>query len=316
LAITRFAENESHSEGLYSVAFAGTEGVGPDLNHPHFLHGLKLWQTHYALRVQLPTMLVENVQIDHAAYGVYRPRFENHVYRNISIAATGSEPFNRGLDDKSMQHGSITVDGLVFSKIGYGGNMPLIQISANNLSGKAESHFRKVTVRGRDPKRPGRWPLMNLGGGPRLKPSTPKGVPYFIHDYFGPGKHAKVISSRAKDLLADGNKYRKEIGLTGDESLVAEVSDMDFPELLHPVDDLPPCTIITRIDETGDLLHVRGTTHDNGVVKTVSVNGKNARILNQIHGVADWRIDLPKSKSVTATATDATGNREQIPHEI
>ena len=157
---------------------------------------------------------------------------------------------------------------------------------------------------------------MNLGGGPRLKPSTPKGVPYFIHDYFGPGKHAKVISSRAKDLLVDGNKYRKENGLTGNESLVTEVSDVDFPELLHPVDDLPPCTIITRIDETGGRLHVRGTTHDNGVVKTVSVNGKPARILSQAHGVADWSIQLPKSKSVTATATDATGNREQIPHEI
>ena len=139
------------------------------------------------------------------------------------------------------------------------------------------------------------------------KPSTPKGVPYFLHDYFGPGKHAKVISSRAKDLLADGNKYRKENGLTGNESLVTEVSDVDFPELLHPVDDLPPCTIITRIDETNDRLRVRGTTHDNGVVKTVSVNGKPARILNQVHGVADWSIDLPKSKSVTATATDATG---------
>jgi len=316
LAITRFEENESHSEGLYSVAFAGTEGVGPDLRHPHLLRGLKLWQTHYALRVQLPTILMENVQIDHAAYGVYRPHFENHVYRDLSIAATGTEPFNRGLDDKSMQHGSITVDRLTFNKIGHGGNMPLIQISANNLSGKAASHFRNVTVRGRDPKRPGRWPLMNLGGGPRLKPSTPKGVPYFIHNYFGPGKHAKVISSRAKDLLADGNKYRKENGLTGNESLVAEVSDVDFPELLHPVDDLPPCTIITRIDETGDRLHVQGTTHDNDVVKTVSVNGKPARILSQAHGVADWSIQLPKSKNITATATDTTGNREQMPHLI
>jgi hypothetical protein len=117
-------------------------------------------------------------------------------------------------------------------------------------------------------------------------------------------------------LLGDGNKYYKENGLTGDESLVAEVSDTDFPELLDPVDDLPPCTIITRIDETGDGLHVRGTTHDNGVVKTVSVNGKPARILSQVHGVADWSIQLPKSKNVTAIATDAIGNRERIPHEI
>ena len=316
LAISRFEKNESHSEGLYSVALAGTEGVGPDLRHPHLIRDLKIWQTHYAFRAQLPTMLAENIQIDHASYGIYRPWFENHVYRDLSIAATGSEPFNRGLDDKSVQHGSITVDGLAFSKLSYGGSMPLIQISANNVNGKAESHFRNVTVRGRDPKRPDRWPLMNLGGGPRLKPSTPKGVPYFIHDYFGPGKHAKVISSRAKDLLEDGNKYSKENGLTGDESLATRVSGIDFPELLSPVDDLPPCTIITRIDSTGDRLLVRGTTHDNGVVKTISVNGKSASILSQVHGVADWSIELPKSKSITATATDATGNRELNPHKI
>ena len=316
LAISRFEKNESHSEGLYSVVLAGTEGVGPDLRHPHLIRDLKIWQTHYAFRAQLPTMLAENIQIDHAVYGIYRPWFENHVYRDLSIAATGSEPFNRGLDDKSMQHGSITVDGLAFSKLSYGGSMPLIQISANNVNGEAESHFRNVTVRGRDPKRPDRWPLMNLGGGPRLKPSTLKGVPYFIHDYFGPGKHAKVISSRAKDLLGDGNKYSKEKGLTGDESLATKVSGIDFPELLSPVDDLPPCTVITRIDSTGDRLLVRGTTHDNGVVKTISVNGKSARILSQAHGVADWSIELPKSKSITATATDATGNRELNPHKI
>jgi hypothetical protein len=117
-------------------------------------------------------------------------------------------------------------------------------------------------------------------------------------------------------LLGDGNKYSKEKGLTGDESLATKVSGIDFPELLSPVDDLPPCTVITRIDSNGDRLLIQGTTHDNGVVKTISVNGKSARILSQVHGVADWSIELPKSKSITATATDATGNRELNPHKI
>ena len=74
--------------------------------------------------------------------------------------------------------------------------------------------------------------------------------------------------------------------------------------------------MITRIDETKDLLIVRGTTHDNGVVKTVSVNGRSASILDQAHGVADWIIRLPKSESVSATAVDDAGNRERIPHKI
>ncbi len=314
LPISRFEANESHSEGLYSVALAGTDGVGPDTHHPHLVRGLKLWQTHYALRAQLPTMLVENVHIDHAAYGIYRPWFENHVYRNLHIAATAAEPFNRGLDDKSLQHGSITVDGLTFSQLGYGGQMPLIQMSANNVTGKAESHFRNVNVR--DRTRPGRWSLMNLGGGPRLQPATPKGVPYYLHDHFGPGKHAKVVSTRAKDLLADGNKYAKETDLTGDESVAAEVRNVNFPELLHPIDDLPPATIITRIDEIGDRLKIQGTTHDNGTIKTVTVNGQPAQIHGQQHGVADWTIEVTKTPELSAAATDVAGNRELNAHVL
>lgn len=314
LAISRFEANESHSEGLYSVALAGTDGAGPDTRHPHRVRGLKLWQTHYALRAQLPTMLIEDVHIDRAAYGIYRPWFENHVYKNLHIAATGAEPFNRGLDDKSLQHGSITVDGLTFSQLGYGGRMPLIQMSANNVTGKAASHFRNVTVR--DRTRPDRWPLMNLGGGPRLQPSTPKGVPYYLHNHFGPGKHAKVVSTRAKDLLGDGNKYAQEPGLTGDESVVAEVANVDFPELLQPVDDLPPATIITRIDQTAGRLKIFGTTHDNGTIKTVTVNGQPARIHSQQHGVADWSIELADAAQLTAGATDAAGNTEKNPHRL
>lgn len=312
LAISRFEANESHSEGLYSVALAGTDGVGPDTRHPHRVRGLKLWQTHYALRAQLPTMLIENVHIDHAAYGIYRPWFENHVYRNLHIAATGTEPFNRGLDDQSLQYGSITVDGLTFSQLGYGGRMPLIQMSANNVTGKAEAHFRNVTVRGRT----GRWPLMNLGGGPRLQPSTPKGVPYYLHNHFGPGKHAKVVSTRAKDLLSDGNKYAKETNLTGDESVAAEVRNVNFPELLHPIDDLPPATLITRIDEIGGCLKIHGTTHDNGTIKIVTVNGQPARIHSQQHGVADWTIEMATPAQLTATATDTAGNAEKNPHKL
>ena len=245
IPISRFENNESHTEGLYAIAVGGTDGVGPDRRHPHTMKNVTIWQTHYALRAQLPTMLIDNVHIDHAAYGIYRPWFKDHVYRNLHIAATVAEPFNRGLDDRSLQHGRITVDGLTFSDLGYGGRMPLIQISANNASGDAESHFRNVKVLGR--KRNDRWPLINLGGGPRLKPSTAKGVPIYLHDYFGKGRHARVVSTRAKDLLSDGNRYRALPPLTGDESRVAEVKDLKWPKLLDPVDDVPPVTVITSI---------------------------------------------------------------------
>lgn len=316
LPITRFSNNESHTEGLYSIALAGTDGVGPDTRHPHHLNNLKLWQTHYALRSQLPTMLIENVKIDHAAYGIYRPWFENHVYRNLSIASTNAEPFNRGLDDRSLQHGKISVDGLTFSGMGYGGQMPLIQISANNANGDAESHFRNVKVVGRT--RDDRWPLFNLGGGPRLKPSTAKGVPIFVHDYHGPGRHAKVVSTRAKDLLSDGNKYQPVPPLTGNESVTSEVSGIQFPKLLDPIDDLPPATIVTYIGRKNSKVIVRGVTHDNGEITSVTVNGRAAKAQFTTSGVVDWQIELNMAKDgrVVAFATDKAGNAEQTPHRL
>eukprot|EP00913_Durusdinium_trenchii_P028293 g26521.t1 len=315
IPVTRFSQNESHTEGLYAMVFAGTDGVGPDTRHPHRLSDLKIWQTHYGLRAQLPTMMVENLKIHKAHYGIYRPWFENHVYRDLSIAETYTEPFNRGLDDRSLQHGKITVDGLTFSGYHYGRSMPLIQISADNASGDAESHFRRVRVINSEGKR--RWKLVNLGGGPRRTPKTPKGVPIYIHDYFGSGKHAKVVSTRAKDLLNDGDKYKPHPPLTGDEAVAAEVTNVKFPTLLHPVDDLPPATIITTVRRArSGGLTVTGITHDNGEITTVVVNGESATLTRTAPGVVDWTITLPSPgvKSIKAFAKDAAGNVEQRPH--
>ena len=68
----------------------------------------------------------------------------------------------------------------------------------------------------------------NRGVGPRVPPIT-TGVPIYIHDYFGAGRHAKVVSTAAKDLVNDGNDYKSMPPLTGDESLVAEVKDARWP---------------------------------------------------------------------------------------
>src|SRR5207302_242917 len=198
-----------------------------------------------------------------------------HFYRNLLISETNEEPFNRGHDDDSVQYGVLAVDGLTFAGNSHNG-VPLIQISDDNPTGMAESHFKNVKVIDRRDRN--RRALINLGGGPRPTPKTPKGVPIYLHDYYGPGRHAKVVSTRAKDLIGDGNKYRAEEPLTGDESRVAEVKGLAFPRVLSPVDDLPPATVITHVGRlVGGKVVVRGTTSDNGVVKKVLVNGKAAR---------------------------------------
>jgi hypothetical protein len=314
LPFVRFEGNEAHCDGLYGFNLGmGVRRVGPDRRHPFIVRDMKIWELHYAFRPQVPSLLVEGMKLHRIAYGVYHPNFDRHVYHDLLISEAAAEPFNRGHDDLSEQHGILAVDGLTFAGHRMS-RMPLIQISDNNVTGKAESHFRNVRVIDRHDR--GRRALANLGGGPRPTPKTPKGVPIYFHDWFGPGRHAKVVSTKAKDLLADGNEYREVPGLTGDESRAAEVHDVKFPEPLDPVDDLPPATVITDVRTKGGKVVVRGTTSDNGTVKRVLVNGTEARALRP--NFAEWEATLkagPGKVKLTAHAEDEAGNVEKLPHE-
>ncbi len=317
LPFIRFEENEAHSEaGLYAFNLGeGVNRVGPDERHPFVVRDFKVWNVHYAFRPQVPSLLVERLHIHDAAYGVYHPNFDRHVYRDVFIGATDTEPFNRGHDDDSKQYGKLSVDGLTFDHI-HGGRMPLVQISDDNMSGTAETHFRNVKVsdwRGGERDRA----LVNRGGGPRPAPTTVTGVPVFLHDWFGAGRTAKIASTAAKDFGADGLTYRSEKDLTGDESRVAEVKNIPWPELLHPVDDLPPATVILSAGKRADgKFLVRGVTQDNGEITEVMVNGQRAKIVTQHAGVADWEITLSAAKELTASAKDKAGNAEHSGHRL
>ena len=315
MPFVRFEENEVHSShGLYGVNLGeGVNRVGPDARHPFIIRTLKIWDVHYGFRPQVPNLLVENLTIHKVAYGVYHPNFDNHVYRNVRISQTNTEPFNRGHDDLSIQYGALTVDGLTFVNCRSGG-MPLIQISDDNPTGKAVSHFRKVKVEDWKDTNKARA-LVNLGGGPRPQPKSERGVSIYLHDWFGPGRHAHVISTRSGEFKKAAEGYRAEHPLTGNESRVAEVSDIPFPHLLDPVDDLPPTTVITHAAHTNGKVTVRGTTADNGTVKLVKVNGKAVRATAP--NFAEWEITLegisPGSWRVEASAEDAAGNVELTP---
>ncbi len=316
LPFIRFDGNESHSEGLYGINLGeGVNRVGPDTKHPFVVRNTKSWAVHYAFRPQSPSLLVENLSIWRAGYGIYHPNYDNHVYRNVYIGETNTEPFNRGHDDLSIQYGSLTVDGLTFDGIRSGDQMPLIQISDDNPSGTAESHIRNLKVVNWTGSK--KRAVVNLGGGPRPTPKTEKGVPIFIHDQFGPDRAAKIVSTKTKELKADGLEYREESLLTGDESRVAEVKGVEFPKLLDPIDDLPPTTVITHIRREGSKVIVRGTSADNGVITKVTVNGTAAKATAR--NFAEWEVILEASKGelkVTAHAEDAAGNVEKRPHVV
>ncbi|HLX60837.1 MAG TPA: G8 domain-containing protein [Planctomycetota bacterium] len=300
-------ENERQLKEIKSI-----DWTGPDSHHPHIINKMKIWETHYAMRPHCPSMLIENIRIDHVAYGIYRPAFDNHVYRNLHLSHAGAEPFNRGMDDASAQVGPITVDGLTFENCPEGDQRhPMVHMSDLNLYGNAECHFRNVVADLIQKRRP----VFNRGGSVRVDPII-DGVPYYIHDYFGPGRDAKIVSTKAADLLKDGNTYKALPPLTGDESVVAEVKGVKWPELLDIVDDMPPATIMTSARVEGGKVIVRGVTHDNGVVASVSVNGQLAKLTAIQPGVVDWEIELdaPQDGRITAFGTDEAGNRETMAH--
>ena len=63
---------------------------------------------------------------------------------------------------------------------------------------------------------------------------------------------------------------------------------------------------------------MRGISHDNGEIATVTVNGRLVAITTQHAGVADWTItlDAPSDGRLIARAVDLVGNAERLLHEI
>lgn len=335
LPIWRFENNEAHGNFAGMVVAANgdqqpdtgitnervlesiqrIDWTGPDTQHPHIIRNFVIWEAHYAFRPHSPSMLIDGLRIDGTTYGVYRPAFENHVYRNVHLSRLGSEPFNRGMDDASAQNGSITVDGLRMEHFRNDSQAhPLVHMTDNNLSGDAECHFRNVQVSETDPRRA----IFNRGGSQRVDPFVKGGVPYYIHDYYGQGRHARLVSLKAPELMQDGHEYREEQPLTGDQSRVAEVKGVEWPTLLNPVDDLPPATIITSVKSHANSITVTGVTHDNGDIQSITINGHKAVILHSAAGVTDWTFTASATdlQTIVATATDTAGNVELTPHHL
>ena len=319
LPFVRFEDNEAHCDGLYGINLGdGVNRVGPDARHPFVMRNTKIWEIHYAFRPQVPSLLVENLTIHNSIYGVYHPNFDRHVFRNVMISRSDrsgdAEPFNRGHDDDSIQYGSLTVDGLAFA--GHVNNsMPLIQISDHNPTGLAETHLRNVQVINRQDDN--RRALVNLGGGPRPQPETPTSVPVILHDFYGSGRHARVVSARSSEVRGnESSLYKSDPPLTGDESRVLEVLDVPFPQLLDPIDDQPPSTVITSVTRTTDGWLIRGSASDNGEIKQVRVNGTSAQTVRD--NFAEWEVVLLNSKltEIRSLASDAAGNAEQLSHVV
>ena len=136
----------------------------------------------------------------------------------------------------------------------------------------------------------------------------------------GPDQRIKVDAS----TITNPQRFREDPPLTGDESRVAEVKDIEFPKVLDPVDDIAPATIITSpaagspAKLVNGTLTIRGTTTDNLLTRRVVVNG--VEVQSTDFDFHQWEVKLtglkPGKLKLEALAEDAAGNVEQMVHRV
>jgi len=319
----RFEDNESHTEGLYGATFAGTNLIGPDRRHPHVVRNLTVWNSHYAFRPQLPTMLIENVRINGATYGIYRAEVDHHVYRNVHLAglrnrAVGFAGRADGHGRGGIQHGPFTYDGLTIADSTI--KFPFVCMNMTSPEPAEEAHFRNVTIKdARSPRNIVDIQPAESG----LAGTTQNGLTYYFHDTPTDGHALKVVAKRFSHLQKDAAYHPLE-GFTGEHVVATKTKNVAFPKLLDPVDDVPPATVMTwpadgsTVKLEGGTLLVRGTTTDNTKTKRVVVGGVDARDVD--HNFHRWEAKLtgiePGKLTITAFAEDESGNVEKRPHEI
>ncbi len=113
LPFLRFEDNEAHAQRRYGFNLgggpgAGAEGgvgsAGPDKHHPFAVRGLRVWDSHWAVSLAAPSVLVDGLDIAHSDFGLWRPRYERHAYRKVTVyqttwayyAETGTRPSSSG----------------------------------------------------------------------------------------------------------------------------------------------------------------------------------------------------------------------------
>ena len=312
LPFIRFEDNESHTEGLYSFNLGDDHNgsVRGDREHPFTVRNLRAWETHYVLRPNVQFFLCEGLRVKNAVYGVYHPDYDAHVYRDLDFDNINSEPINRGHDDESIQYGDFTFERVTLRNCKVGRD-PLIQMACTSPRPGVTGHFRELKLENST----SRSNVVDLGGGPR-NDELQNPVTYVFHRMGSAGENIEVVSRKFPDKLASRG-YSDREGFTGREVAAAVlIKTPEFPNLLAPKDDLAPATMITSVKQKDGRLSIRGVSHDNGTIASITVNGTVAKIAAQQAGVADWSVEIPVADKVEALARDQAGNAEKRPHAL
>jgi hypothetical protein len=94
LPFLRFDDNEAHAQRRYGLNLGGGPGngavggvgdAGPDKRHPFAIKGLRVWDAHWAVALAAPRVLIDGLDIAYCDFGLWRPRYLNHAYRNLKL---------------------------------------------------------------------------------------------------------------------------------------------------------------------------------------------------------------------------------------
>jgi hypothetical protein len=92
LPFVRFEDNETQCQRRHGFNIGGgtpfgegVAGVGPDVNHPFVIRNFRSWNVHWAIHPHAPSVLIENLDIYQADYGIWRPVYNNHAYKNVKL---------------------------------------------------------------------------------------------------------------------------------------------------------------------------------------------------------------------------------------
>jgi RNA polymerase sigma factor (sigma-70 family) len=91
LPFVRFEDNEAHCQRRHSFNLGGgvpigkpnVDGVGPDAQHPFLIRNMRIWNARWAIHPVSPSVMIDQLDIHNADYGVWRPVYNQHAYRGI-----------------------------------------------------------------------------------------------------------------------------------------------------------------------------------------------------------------------------------------
>jgi hypothetical protein len=291
---------------------------------------LTVWQNHYAIDLSGDNVMVDGVAVYFTPYGFYNNFPGSHRVRDAYMyRACGHGAFMTYLGG----HGVQIYEGLRLEECAPNA----FRIDATSEVGAAgvpiEIHARDYQMLAADPNLALNW-AGTVDANSRPDPM----LMLVLHDAFGTDDDAVVLPATQSPSLpgvpeglafSPGDTVAGPQGLyfAGRGATLVAHGDVAFPEehpLMHPVDRVPPATVITwptagervRLGPDGTLT-VRGVSLDASKVSEVIVNGQVATL--DPNGM-DWSVtfdDVPEGGIVIeANATDTEGLVEALPHAL